>query len=441
MKHLLFVSTLLVILFSCKKETTSDQNNNSLLTLIKVQLKDSMAENDFQQLDFNHVSITNYKQHEFSIVRIPFSNKSRRTDFVVLKILSDEKFSTGRIIHIDKDKEAGSSQSSTKFNGNLFIYSLNSNLLTESRIEDGYIVAFHLQKNIQAPVANVVEVPYTTLPDVVVIASYPSGNNGSTYSDWFNFTSFFNNGDPGGGGVGGYYSDMSGGGGGGGITPVEQQSIWIDYEPAEDLTPIDLKKYLQCFSNIPDAGSNCTIKILTDIPVDNDPNAFFAWGNRSPGHTFIQISKTNGTQSVQQNIGFYPMQGWKTFLTPAPIAGKFVDNFEHEFNASLTMNLTPEQLQSTLTHMQNLANFIKYDIDDYNCTDFALDIFNYKRGGNQITIQKYNIPGGAAPYGTATPQGLYQKLLEMKKPGGAESSNITIPGVKGYAGKSNGPCN
>lgn len=441
MKHLLFVSTLLVIFFSCKKEITPVQNSNALLTEIKIHLKDNMVENDFQQLDFIHTSIINYKQHGFLIVRIPFGNKNRRTDFVVLKILSDEKFSTGRIIHIDKDKEAGSSKSGIKFNGNLFIYSLNRNLLTESRIEDGYIVAFNLQKNIQSLVTNVAVVPYTTLPDVVVVASYSSGYDGWTYSDWINFTSFFNNGDEGGGGFGGYYSDMGGGGGGGGGTPEEQQPILIDYEPAEDLTPIDIKKYLQCFSNIPDAGATCSIKILTDIPVDNDPNAFFAWENNSPGHTFIQISKINGSESVQQNIGFYPVQGWKTLLTPAPVAGKFVDNFEHEFNASLTMNLTPEQLQSTLTHIQYLANFIKYDIDDYNCTDFALDVFNYKRGGNQITIPKYSIPGGAAPYGTATPQGLYQKLIEMKKPGGAESSNITIPGVKGYAGKSNGPCN
>ena len=56
-------------------------------------------------------------------------------------------------------------------------------------------------------------------------------------------------------------------------------------------------------------------------------------------------------QSIQQNIGFYPNQGWKSIATPAPIPGKFVDNAGHEFNASLKMSLTPEELQSIINEM------------------------------------------------------------------------------------------
>lgn len=418
-----------------------EQNSNSLLAKMKVQLKDSMTENDFEQLDFNRASITNYSQNDFSIVRVPLLNKSWLTDFVVLKIQSDSKISEGRIIHIDKSQDTATPPIRLKFNGELFIYSLKRILLTESVVKNGYIVAFHLQVNSQTMVAPVVEVPYTTLPDVVVVASYPPGYNGWIYTDWFNFTSFFNNGDPGGGGVGGYYTDMSGGGGGGGSALEEKHPILIDYETVENLPSIDIKKYLQCFSNIPDAGATCTIKILTDIPVDNDPHAFFDWNNNSPGHTFLQITKANGSQMVQQNIGFYPMLDWKNILTTAPIDGKFVDNTQHEFNASLSMNLTPEKFNSTITHILYLANFIRYDIDGYNCTDFALDVFNHSRGGNQLTIPMYDIPGGTAPYGSATPQGLFNKLKDMKKQAGAEAANITIPGVKGFAGNSNGPCN
>ena len=63
------------------------------------------------------------------------------------------------------------------------------------------------------------------------------------------------------------------------------------------------------------------------------------------------VKKSNGSASVQQNIGFYPDQGWKTMLTPAPVTGKFVDNAGHEFNASLSMSLTPEQLQSVINEI------------------------------------------------------------------------------------------
>ncbi|MBC7886652.1 MAG: hypothetical protein H7Z13_02100 [Ferruginibacter sp.] len=420
-----------------------DQIDDSLLTKIKLQLKDSVTEYDFQHLDFNHAVITNFKENDFSILRIPFTNKRTESDFVVLKVLKNGVISNGRIINISNNQGATTPKSSLKFNGKLYIYSLKRNLITESLIKNGFIVAFHPEMKNMLARPDVVEVPYTTLPEVVVVASKPPVSYGWSYSTWYNIQSFFNDDTGGGGGGGGSYysnSDFFYYYGGNNNSPVVEDPIMIDYEPVENLAAIDLNKYLDCFSNIPDAGAVCTIKILTDIPVDKDPNAFFNWGNGSPGHTFLQITKINGSQSVQQNIGFYPVSGWKTTLTPAPLDGKFVDNYFHEFNASLSMNLTPDQLQSTLTHIQYLANFIKYDIDDYNCTDFAMEVFNYKRGGNQITIPMYTIPGGAAPFGTATPQGLYQKLITMNGQG-IESSNITIPGVKGFAGNSNGPCN
>lgn len=450
MKHSLFITALLVILFSCKKEITQDQSSNSLLTKIKIQLKDSLAESDFQQLDFNHAVISKFEKNDLSILRIAFNNKSIATDFILLKIAKNGLFSNGRIINLTGNKTEGSGKLIQQFNGKINISSLNRNLLTSSRIINGYVEAFHPKPGnarYKPTGVEVVEVPL--MAEVVVYASYPS-NNGWNYSTWYNMHSFFNDFDGGGGGSGGsgYYSnsnpfDSWGGGSssGGSGEPINDEPVVIDFEPTENIQPIDIKKYLKCFSSIPDDGAICTIKIFTDLPVDKDPNAFFNWDLGSPGHTFLQIRKTNGTESAQQNIGFYPEQGWKTVLTPAPIDGKFADNDGHEFNASMSMELTPEQLKSTLIHIEYLANFIKYDIDDYNCTDFALEVFNYKRGGNHLTIPMFNIPGGMAPNGTTTPQGLYQRLKAMRDQGGNESNNIIIPGVKGYAGTSKGLCN
>ena len=180
--------------------------------------------------------------------------------------------------------------------------------------------------------------------------------------------------------------------------------------------------------------------MFTDLPVDNDPKNFFAWENGSPGHTFIQLKKINGTQSAQQSFGFYPVSGWKTTFTPAPINGKFVDNGGHEFNASIKRDLSTAQLQNIITHMQYLANFIKYDIDEYNCTDWALELFNRVRS-DQIKIPMYDLPGAQAPFGTSTPQGLYQKLQSMKQMGGVDANKITMGIIKGWVGGSTGPCN
>ena len=442
MKQALLNLLLLCILFSCKKEIPHDLSTPSLLSSIMLQLKDSMANGDFQQLDFTRTVISNLPKENHSILRIALKNKSIETDFILLKVDKSGLFSLGKIITLVKNQEDSMSRNLVRFNGKITMYSLNKNIHSESTITNGYVDAFHPELATVAFKEAVAEVPL--LPEVILLAEYPStGTGGWTYSNWFNYQSFFYQSDvyTGGGGGGYYNSGNPTGAGGNTSNPIEDQPIYIDYEPVDYLPAIDIKKYINCFSSIPDNGATCTIKISADIPVDDDPNAFLNWQNGSPGHVFLQITKTNGIKMVQQNIGFYPIQGWKTTLTPAPIRGKFSDNAGHEFNASLSMNLTPEQLQSTLVKIQYLANFIQYDIDDYNCTDFALEVFNHKRTGSQLEIPMFNIPGGNAPNGTATPQGLYQKLLSMKKHSDPESPNITIPGVKGFVGNSKGPCN
>jgi hypothetical protein len=186
---------------------------------------------------------------------------------------------------------------------------------------------------------------------------------------------------------------------------IEDYPIAIDFEPVEDEPAIEIEKYLTCFSNVPDEGATCSIDILTDIPIDENPDKLLNWQTRSPGHTFVQIRKSNGISSVMQNIGFYPVSGWKTMLTTAPIKGKFVDNSGHEFNAGPKRELTPEKLSRTLMHIRRLARYIKYDIDDYNCTDFALEVFNYTRPADPIEIPRYDLPGGTAPNGSTLLKG------------------------------------
>ena len=203
---------------------------------------------------------------------------------------------------------------------------------------------------------------------------------------------------------------------------------------------IDIQKFINCFNSIPDAGATCKITIFTDIPVNNDPTKFFDWDNGSPGHTFIQFQKVNGSQQVSQNIGFYPASGWKTTISPAPIEGKFVDNHHHEFNASYEKTITPSQLQAGLMEMMHRRT-MRYDIDDNNCTDWAISVFNATLAGQEyLEIPLYNIPGGEAPYGTSTPQGLYNKFRQMQNAGGSQAQGVVIP-IIGWVGASSGPCN
>ena len=452
MKYSFLISCLFIILFSCKKEVYQKPNiNNDFISEIKIQLKDSLSINDFQQLDFVNFVRTDIPIPGQDFLRIPFKNKSLATDFMLLKIENGDHFSSGKIFKINKNIQGISDKPVTRFYGDIQIYSLKRELLTNSSITNGFINAFHSNQNNSNPRFDIAVVVNPLMPEVTIVCS-PSGG-GYNYNDYFNLMSLYNPGNGGGGGgsagggsrgSGGYYSNSnpSNSGSNHQFSGAGGKTIFINFEWIENLPAINVNQYVKCFSSIPDDGATCSIKIMTDIPVNDDPSKFFDWSTGSPGHTFIQLTKSNGGQSVQQNIGFYPDQGWKTIITPSPLNAKFVDNAYHEYNASLLMNLPPDQFQSTLTHMQYLSNFMRYDISNYNCTDFALEIFNYRRGGgNQLTVPMYDIPGGIAPNGTATPQGLYQKLKEMQSSNSADAPNITIPGVKGYAGASDGPCN
>jgi hypothetical protein len=79
-------------------------------------------------------------------------------------------------------------------------------------------------------------------------------------------------------------------------------------------------------------------------------------------------------------------------------------------------------------------------VDSYNCTDWALDIFNSVRT-DKLTIPLYGIPNSPMTQGSQTPQGLFHKMQQMMDSNHPEKGNLTIGILKGYAGGSTGPCN
>jgi hypothetical protein len=430
MKRLIYSTFALLLLISCKKEI-KNSDSSGYIENVKAALKDSVSLTDYSDLEFSKAILSKDYTASLYFLRIPFKGKKIENDFLIIMTSINGIIKQGKIVHIEGQ------EIERKWNGNITISSLDKKNILNSEINNGYILAFHSGINLRTDaMAPVYPDPYKELPEVIVVAYIRDG--GISTSDWMLLQSLFYNYATGSGGeASGFYGSMDGTGGGGSST-----SILVDYDGQYGNPAIDLSKYVKCFTNIPDAGASCSIEILTDIPVDSDPGKFFDWSNGSPGHTFLQIRKTNGTQSAMENIGFYPRSGWKTTITTAPIDGKFVDNSGHEYNASLKMNITPTQLKSAIAEIQYLGRFVKYDIDEYNCTDWALEVFNYVRSPlNQLVIPKYDLPGDAAPYGTSTPSGLYQKLQQIKKAGGTEAANVDMGFKKGYVASSTGPCN
>lgn len=464
MKSLLSITLCLLLLASCRKEAVHVSSDNYLAE-VRRHLKDSLLPEDYSKLDFSHALVSGLPNDKQYFLRVPFVGKSIQNDFLTVRTSYTGEVREGKIVHIEgaaslKEGRPGN----LEFNGRISMQSLKGKTLLSSPITKGFIEALH-PTNILTREAIVPSQAPGMMPEVIVVAYV---HTGVSWSTWMMVQSFFSDISGGGGSSSGFYWPMdpgsSGGGSGGGSAPgyyppyygdlggwgtddplpggsglPQDELMNVDFETQDNLDAIDIQKFVNCFNTIPDAGAKCKIEIFSDIPVDGNPNRIFDFNSGSPGHTFLCISKENGTQRASQNIGFYPKTGWKNVLTDAPMDGKFVDNEQHEFNAGFKMNLTPAQLTSVLTELLYLKNQ-KYDIDNYNCTDWALDVFNKVRT-NKLEIPLYDIPGNVPSTGTRTPQGLYNKLKTMFDSNDPEKANITIDIIKGWAGGSTGPCN
>ncbi|MDI9365587.1 MAG: hypothetical protein QM541_11600 [Flavobacterium sp.] len=224
--------------------------------------------------------------------------------------------------------------------------------------------------------------------------------------------------------------------------PCDDSPGWTPVEPFNPEDPgenfefafysdpaVDLAKLFKCFDNVPDAGATYTVKICADLPDNNQPLAIVN-SNLKPGHSFITMTKTNGNVTVSQSFGFYPRNGPLSLLMAA-VPSKVVDNGYHEYNASTSMNISAADFKSMQSSAILYGTNMSYDLNDWNCTTYALTVFNSVRIGNHLSVAN-STPG--FDYGK-TPGGLYQ-LLKNSNP----VSNNTEVGTFNAPAKT-GPCN
>lgn len=222
---------------------------------------------------------------------------------------------------------------------------------------------------------------------------------------------------------------------------TEVTENYVDVE-VQALPPekADILKLLKCFDNISSYGVNVTfkIKICTDVPINALPGA---WINSSfsPGHTFITMTKSNGTETISQSFGFYPGEGGSE--------STIRNNEQREINASLEMNLSEQQFGTALNTAASFAG-TTYNVITNNCTDYALAVINSVRSQtlrtDPLPVWGWDLTSGnilPEPLNNS-PQSLYTKLKDMKTAGGPEASKITIDNSSSsHAPESHGECN
>lgn len=218
---------------------------------------------------------------------------------------------------------------------------------------------------------------------------------------------------------------------------VNPENPGLDFPFVFDLSSplINLSQYFNCFSQIPDAGATFSVTIYCDVPVNAHPNSLIDQSGH-PGHTFISMTKSNGTQSITQTFGFYPTNG-PLSTTNAPVPSQIRNNGGHEANAYLSMTNISQANFQTLINTALQATYHFYDLNDYNCTNYALEVFNSIRP-NPLVVPDDEVflpviigyPAVQCNY-HQTPNSLYRVLAQT--PGAV--SGVVVSGPA-----SHGPC-
>lgn len=464
--------------------------DSSYLSVVQKYVRQHPNVASYDSVDFDKYRIS--KQQKCWYFRLPFKNKLLSTDFILLQTDSLGAVGDGRIVHLEKTAsplppptEGARGQTSITFNGSIQISSLDQKTVIQSNITAGYIESFH--PGLRAPSnspnrvrtgnpsnrgekdqkAESFPVPYDELPEVVVVGYTQTADGGLTWSDYMMLQSMFASTGGGGGG------SSSGGGGGGSsaggdgyavynsidgsgssdgnagpyatgtnspTTPPHQDpNVTLSYDESYSRPAIDLNAWMKCFTDIPDADAHSTITLYGDLPVDGDPSVGLNLWNGNTGHCFLQLSKTNGAQSVTQIIGFTAQSAGKAIINAdAFVPSKLVDNAGHKYNCSITMPLSAAGLSMVIATIQNQGD-MPYSIVNYDCLDFALDVFNSVRGQDPLKISKKWDPSD--PFSNiATGPKLYNLLSNMVDSHSPEAPNILISGSR-WIGVSHGACN
>lgn len=196
----------------------------------------------------------------------------------------------------------------------------------------------------------------------------------------------------------------NGGGGADMLDPVEPEFYFFFNGPA-----INLEELFNCFDQVPEAGATYKIKLCADLPVNSSSEPLVNAG-AGVGHAFITLTKSNGGVSVSQSFGFYPNTGGIKTVFGSPQDSKMVNDANHEVNASIEISIDRDAFVLAKNSAIVNANSHQYDLDDYNCTDYALGIYNVVSGSNNQVWVPDRIGGAIGRnYGT-TPNELWNRL-------------------------------
>jgi hypothetical protein len=433
----IFIIAIFLLLAACRKEVGNHFEDNDTQKLQSYLAKHSPGL--MEEADWAHVEKCLSTETYF---RVAIKGKEFSNDFFLFKQDSTNAIEGAKSISIQTAR--------ISLNGHIRTTNIATQATAEYKIEGGYLLVNKVTTgSTGSAMASSIDEGYMSPPLMAKVV--PDGRGGTQYqytsleyinirqaydaltqpSNSYHLTGGETKNPYGGGGT--YTSTVTG-------YPLD---IVIDKDLYYEQNPvIDIQKMIDCFNSIGDQGAVCSIELMADLPVNDHPTFLTDQRRTYAGHCFLQLKKSNQGKSMTQNIGLYPKSSIKSIATTAQIPGRFVEDNWHAYNASIKINLNFIQLSVILQEIKKInAGGPKYDIDNFNCTDFALKIINLVRPNDPLEPQTYQLPGGpATATGTNLPQGVYVDLVQRMKRSEADRKNIKLTTTNLFSDVSNSPC-
>lgn len=191
-----------------------------------------------------------------------------------------------------------------------------------------------------------------------------------------------------------------------------------------------LEQSLQCFEPL-NPQARYSLTLCADIPDNTNPSRVHL--KSETGHVYLIFSKITGQDSIHNVFGFYPRRPASSLIFKN-VRSEILNNGGREYNASVTAELDAVLFSQAIRQAVLLAKK-KYNINRYNCYDYALELFNGVTGKEPIPVRHIRFPFIFGRGGS--PCGLYADLhsLWMNKSGWAPFIQIGIFSAPASANK------
>ncbi|HPG11772.1 MAG TPA: hypothetical protein PLU37_09595 [Chitinophagaceae bacterium] len=180
-----------------------------------------------------------------------------------------------------------------------------------------------------------------------------------------------------------------------------------------------LEETLKCFNPL-NKNAEYSITLCADIPDNNQPDRVHV--RSETGHVFIVLTKIQQSDTTHCVFGFYPRRPASSLIFKN-VRSEILDNSEREYNISVFKQLDETSFMKTLNTAIELAKK-KYNLNKYNCYDYAIDIFNEVAGTNKLPKNHINFSFIFGKGGSSC--SLYADLKQLKENGSTWAPYIQI---------------